>query len=67
MSERPAYQPLTGVGESEGGNLQAANEGETLGITRFLGETYVVGGSSYTSLAEAVAQARQTHMQDAGL
>jgi hypothetical protein len=45
--------------ENEGGHLQAPPSLEELGITRMLTESFAVGGYRYTTLADAVAQAKR--------
>lgn len=52
--------------ENEGGSLRAPSQMELLGVERVLTETFRVGGYTYTSLADAVAQARRVQKQ-AGL
>jgi len=45
--------------ENEGGSLRSPSYAESLGVERVLTETFRVGGYTYTSLADAVAQARR--------
>ena len=45
--------------ENEGGSVASLSHPEPLGIKRMTTETYSVGGYRYTSLADAVAQARR--------
>lgn len=65
------YQPVSKAPaenwENEGGHTAAEGYAELLGITRLLSETYVVGGYSYTNLADAIAQGRRMQKQEAGL
>lgn len=49
----------TGSWENEGGNIPAAEFAERLGVIRHVTETYSVGGFRYTSLTDAMAQARR--------
>ena len=45
--------------ESEGGSLPTDELAERLGVTRHMTESYSVGGFRYTSLTDAIAQARR--------
>lgn len=45
--------------ENEGGSIAAAELAERLGVIRQVTETYSVGGFRYTSLTDAIAQARR--------
>ena len=45
--------------ENEGGSMPTAELAERLGVTRHMTETYPVGGFRYTSLTDAIAQARR--------
>jgi hypothetical protein len=45
--------------ENEGGVLASLADAERLGVVRHLTETYSVGGFRYTSLTDAIAQARR--------
>jgi hypothetical protein len=45
--------------ENEGGSLASPEDAERLGVVRHLTETYSVGEFRYTSLTDAVAQARR--------
>ncbi|MBO9510537.1 hypothetical protein [Erythrobacter sp. A6_0] len=45
--------------ESEGGSLPTNELAERLGVTRHMTESYSVGGFRYTSLTDAIAQARR--------
>jgi hypothetical protein len=67
MFDQPVSRPEAANRENLGGSLRAAAEADILGITRFFSQTYVVGGSTYTNLADAVAQGRLMHMQGASL
>lgn len=49
--------------ENEGGSLRPADFAESLGVTKFLTEHYVVGGYRYTSLADAIAQGQRMQKQ----
>jgi hypothetical protein len=65
MVDQPVSKSGAEVWENEGGGLPAETETAAFGITRFLSETYVLGGQSYTTLADAVAQGRR--MQNLGI
>ena len=45
--------------ENEGGSIPPAELAEKLGVVRHVTETYSVGEFRYTSLADAIAQARR--------
>lgn len=45
--------------ENEGGSMPTAEQAARLGVIRHVTETYSVGDFSYTSLTDAVAQARR--------
>ena len=45
--------------ENEGGSIPAVELAERLGVIRHVTETYSVGGFRYTSLTDAIAQARR--------
>ena len=45
--------------ENEGGSIPAVELAERLGVIRHVTETYTVGGFRYTSLTDAIAQARR--------
>ena len=45
--------------ENEGGSLASLGDAERLGVVRHVTETYSVGGFRYTSLTDAIAQARR--------
>lgn len=45
--------------ENEGGTLAPEQLAESLGIERHMTESYSVGGYRYTSLTDAIAQARR--------
>ncbi|ANY19659.1 hypothetical protein A6F68_01141 [Tsuneonella dongtanensis] len=45
--------------ENEGGSTASADAAATLGIVRHMSETYSVGGYRYTTLGDAIAQARR--------
>ena len=45
--------------ENEGGSMPFAELAERLGVTRHMTEAYSVGGYRYTSLTDAIAQARR--------
>lgn len=53
--------------ENGGGSPPALNYAESLGVTRVLTETWKVGGYTYTSLADAVAQGRRMQPLSAGI
>jgi hypothetical protein len=59
MSQLPNSKYLPDSWENEGGNIHPLSYAESIGVTRILTETFRVGGYSYTSLADAVAQARR--------
>lgn len=64
MSQFPSLRSVSDNWENEGGSLRPLSYAESLGVTRVLTETFRVGGYSYASLADAIAQARR--MQAAG-
>ena len=66
MPQQPIDRSPAETWENEGGGLTASTRAEALGVTRFLAESYVVGGYSFTNLADAVAQARRMRARDAG-
>ena len=45
--------------ENEGGSLPSAELAERLGVVRHVTETYSVGEFRYTSITDAIAQARR--------
>ena len=45
--------------ENEGGTIAPEQWAESLGIKRHMTESYSVGGYRYTSLTDAIAQARR--------
>jgi len=45
--------------ENEGGSLDPQELAHSLGVVRYLTETYSVGGFHYTNLTDAIAQARR--------
>lgn len=47
------------VWDNEGGSLSTSEQAEQLGVIRHVTETYSVGGFRYTSLTDAIAQARR--------
>jgi len=67
MSHQPVAKAPAENWENEGGSPSADSYLESLGITRMLAETYVVGGYSYTNLADATAQARRMQKQETAL
>jgi hypothetical protein len=67
MFDQPVSRPRAANWDNVGGSLRAAAEAEILGITRFFSQTYVVGGSTYTNLTDALVQGRRMHVQGAGL
>jgi hypothetical protein len=67
MSHQPVSTATAERWENEGGAAVAETSLESLGITRLFSETYVVGGYSYTNLADAAAQARRMRKQESGL
>ena len=67
MSHQPVAKAPAENWENEGGSAPADSYLESLGITRLLAETYVVGGYSYTNLADAAAQARRMQKPETAL
>ena len=59
MSQDFALRSYTDGWENEGGSVAPLQLVESLGITRQISETYAVGGYRYTSLVDAIAQARR--------
>ena len=59
MSQFPISKSIAEEWDNEGGSARPLSYAESLGVTRVLTETFKVGGYSYTSLADAVAQARR--------
>lgn len=58
----PTITPIPGTSdawESEGGSLGSLELAERLGVIRHVTESYSVGEFRYTSLADAIAQARR--------
>ena len=53
------------TGKNEGGSVRPPVSPELLGVTRIVSETYAVGDYRYTSLADAVAQARRMLVEGA--
>lgn len=49
----------TGSWENEGGSVDAAQLAESLGVVRHVTESYSVGRFRYTSVTDAIAQARR--------
>lgn len=66
MSDRPIQRPTAENWENEGGTVAPLAYAESLGVTRSLREFFVVGGYTYTSLADAVAQGRRMQTPGAG-
>jgi hypothetical protein len=66
MSDEPTQKPIAENWENEGGSVAPLAYAESLGVTRLLRETFVVGGYTYTSLADAVAQGRRMQAPEAG-
>lgn len=64
MSHQPEPNATADCRENEGGSPLTESYPESLGITRRLTETYIVGGYSYTNLADATAQARRMQKQE---
>ncbi|HEY6814210.1 MAG TPA: hypothetical protein VI168_01600 [Croceibacterium sp.] len=67
MSQHPIWKSASESWENEGGTVRALSYAESLGVTRVLTETFKVGGYSYTTLADAVAQARRMQAPGADL
>ena len=63
----PISRPSSESWENEGGSIRPLSYAESIGVTRVVTETYKVGGYSYTSLADAVAQARRVLAPGASL
>jgi hypothetical protein len=59
MSQFPISTSVPEARENEGGSVRPLSYAESLGVTGVMTETFRVGGYSYTSLADAVAQARR--------
>lgn len=64
MSAEHSPFPSDGNWESDGGSPLAL-EARSLGVTRLLTETFAVAGYRYTSLTDAVAQARRLRSRPA--
>ena len=64
MSQFHISKSMPEEGEDQDGSARPLSYAESLGVTRVITETFRIGGYSYTSLADAVAQARR--MQAAG-
>lgn len=54
-----AGRPTTESWEDEGGRIVPEALAESFGVVRHIAETFSVGDYRYTSLADAVAQARR--------
>lgn len=67
MGQPTISKPVVENWENEGGSVSGPLDAPSLGITRFLTETYVVGGYTYTNLADAIAQGQRMHKQGAAL
>ena len=67
MSQVSISKPSTEGWENEGGSIHPLSYAESIGVSRILTETFEVGGYRYTSLADAVAQARRMQKPSAGL
>jgi hypothetical protein len=67
MSQFPNSKSVPDDWENEGGSVRSLSYAESLGVTRVLTETFKIGGYSYTSLADAVAQARRMQAPGAAL
>lgn len=59
MSQHQISRTASESWENEGGIVRPLSYAQSFGVTRVLTETFRVGGYSYTSLADAVAQARR--------
>lgn len=66
MSQPPVSKVPAQNWENEGGSVRPTVSPESLGVTRVLTETFVVGGYSYANLADAVAQGRRMQASGAG-
>lgn len=66
MSQPPVSKVPAQNWENEGGSVRPTVSPESLGVTRVLTETFVVGGCSYTNLRDAVAQGRRMQASGAG-
>lgn len=67
MPHLPISKPTSDSWENEGGSIRPLSYAESIGVTRVLTETFKVESYSYTSLADAVAQARRLQKLSAGL
>lgn len=62
MPRTPTDKPTiirTESWENEGGSISSGELAERLGVVRHVTETYSVGEFRYTSLTDAIAQARR--------
>lgn len=67
MSQFPLSKLASDSWENEGGSVHHLSYSVSMGVRRILTETFVVDGYSYTSLADAVAQARRPQEPRTGL
>jgi hypothetical protein len=67
MSQFPVSKSASEIWENEGGSVRASSYAKSLGVTCVLTPTFKVGDKSYTSLADAVAQARRIRISGAAL
>lgn len=67
MSQFPILESVTENRDNDDGSIRPLSYAESIGVTRIITETFKVGGNSYTSLADAVAQARRLQKPSAGL
>lgn len=65
MSQIPIYKPEPEIWENEGGRICHLSYTESLDGTRVPAKTFKAGNYSYSSLADAVAQAHR--MQASGV
>jgi hypothetical protein len=59
QSQSTIASPSNDSWENEGGTVAPEQLAESLGIKREMTESYSVGGYRYTSLTDAIAQARR--------
>ena len=66
MAQLTNRMPPAEERENDGGVLRSTSYEEAQGLTRFLTETYVVGGHAHINLTDAVAQGRRMQAVGAG-
>ena len=67
MSRFLPSRPSSDNVKNEGGSVRPLSYAESPPVTRVQATTFKAGGQSYTSLADAVAQARQLQRSGAAL